>query len=68
MNGIDVFTTDAWIEQYHLAVLKDNQHAVSFYQGAPLMRDEFAKEHPKVVKALNRLDEKITEKEMQNKK
>lgn len=65
VNVIDVFTTDAWIEQYHLTVLKDNQHAFSFYQGAPLMRDEFAKEHPKVVKALNRLGGKITEKEMQ---
>jgi len=62
----DGYTTDPQIKEYHLVVLKDNQHFFPTYQGAPLMKASFAKQHPAIVKQLNRLSGKISIRDMQN--
>lgn len=64
VNVIDGFSTDSQIRQYNFVELKDNHHLFPVYQGAPLVSATLAKEHPKVVKALNALAGKITEDEM----
>lgn len=61
----DAYTTDPQIKQYHLVLLKDNQHFFPPYQGAPLMRKQFMQQHPDVVKRLNKLAGKVTTSEMQ---
>lgn len=60
----DAYTTDPQIQQYHLVTLQDSRAFFPPYQGAPLMLTSFAKQHPKVVTALNRLAGKITATEM----
>lgn len=65
INVADAYSTDSQIRQLGLQVLKDDQHVFPPYQGAPLMKKSFAKKHPQVVRALNRLAGKITEAEMQ---
>ena len=62
---VDGYTTDPEIRQFHLVVLKDDQHFFPPYQGAPLMKTSFAKQHPTVVKQLNKLSGRITMAEMQ---
>ncbi|MGO3116127.1 ABC transporter permease/substrate-binding protein [Enterococcus pseudoavium] len=64
VDVIDAYSTDSEIKQYDLVTLADDQHLFPPYQGAPLMKNEFADNHPKVVKALNRLAGKITEDQM----
>lgn len=64
VNLIDAYSTDSELEEYGLVTLKDDLNLFPPYQGAPLMKTSFADEHPKVVKALNRLAGKITEKQM----
>ncbi|MDT2755018.1 ABC transporter permease/substrate-binding protein [Enterococcus pseudoavium] len=64
VDVIDAYSTDSEIKQYDLVTLADDQHLFPPYQGAPLMKKEFADNHPKVVKALNRLAGKITEDQM----
>ena len=64
VDVIDAYSTDSEIKQYDLMTLEDDQHLFPPYQGAPLMKKEFAEKHPKVVKALNRLAGKITEDQM----
>lgn len=65
VNVVDGYTTDPQIPQYHLKMLTDDKHFFPPYQGAPLMKESFAKKNPKVVKALNKLSGKITTEEMQ---
>jgi len=65
VNLIDAYSTDSELRQYHLSILTDDQGLFPKYQGAPLMKDDFAQKHPKIVKALNRLSGQITEEEMQ---
>ena len=65
VNVVDGYTTDPQIPQYHLKMLKDDRHFFPPYQGAPLMKESFAKHNPKVVKALNKLSGKVTTEEMQ---
>lgn len=65
VNVVDGYTTDPQIPQYHLKMLKDDRHYFPPYQGAPLMKESFAKKNPRVVKALNKLSGKITTEEMQ---
>lgn len=65
INVADAYSTDSQIRQLGLVTLKDDQHVFPPYQGAPLMQTTFAKKHPQVVKALNRLKGRISEKEMQ---
>ena len=64
VDVIDAYSTDSEIKQYDLVTLEDDLHNFPPYQGAPLMKQEFADQHPKVVKALNRLAGKITEDQM----
>lgn len=65
INLIDAYATDSELQQYHLELLNDDKNFFPVYQGAPLMKMEFANKHPKVVKALNKLAGKISDKEMQ---
>lgn len=65
VNVVDGYTTDPQIPQYHLKMLKDDRHFFPPYQGAPLMKESFAKQNPQVVKALNKLSGRITTEEMQ---
>lgn len=65
VNVIDCYSTDSELRQYHLTVLKDDKRVFPTYQGAPLMKTSFAKRHPGVVHALNRLADHITEKQIQ---
>ncbi|AVK64343.1 glycine/betaine ABC transporter permease [Lactobacillus sp. CBA3606] len=65
INLVDAYSTDSELRQYNLAILKDNQHFFPTYQGAPLMKASFAKKHPQVVAALNKLAGKISETDMQ---
>ncbi|GAB6093422.1 ABC transporter permease/substrate-binding protein [Furfurilactobacillus curtus] len=65
VNLVDAYSTDSQLRQYHLTVLKDNRHFFPTYQGAPLMKASLAKQYPGVVKSLNKLAGRITEKQMQ---
>lgn len=65
VNVVDGYMTDPQIPQYHLKMLKDDKHFFPPYQGAPLMKESFAKKNPQVVRALNKLSGKITTKDMQ---
>ncbi len=61
----DAYTTDPQIREYHLVVLKDSRSFFPPYQGAPLMTKKFATTHPKVVRSLGRLSNRITTTDMQ---
>lgn len=65
INLVDAYATDSELRQYNLALLKDDKHFFPTYQGAPLMKNSFANKHPKVVQALNKLADKISETDMQ---
>ena len=65
VNIVDAYSTDSELRQYHLSILKDNKHNFPIYQGAPLISNDFARRHPQVVRSLNKLAGKITEKQMQ---
>lgn len=66
VNVVDAYSTDSQLVQYRLKVLTDNQHFFPIYQGAALMRQDFAKKNPKITRALNRLAGKISNEDMQN--
>ena len=61
---VEAFSTDAELKQYQLRLLKDDIALFPAYQGAPLMKAEFATKNPQIVAALNRLAGKISEAEM----
>lgn len=65
INLVDVYATDSELKEYNLELLKDDQNFFPAYQGAPLMKTKFANQHPKVVKALNKLAGKISDQDMQ---
>ncbi|WP_297818246.1 ABC transporter permease/substrate-binding protein [uncultured Lactobacillus sp.] len=65
VNLVDGYTTDAEIREYKLVMLDDDLKFFPPYQGAPLMKSNFAKQNPKIVKALNKLAGKITTEQMQ---
>ncbi|MCM3089778.1 MULTISPECIES: osmoprotectant update ABC transporter permease/substrate-binding subunit OpuFB [unclassified Cytobacillus] len=64
INLVDAYSTDSEIAKYNLTVLEDDKNLFPPYQGAPILREETAEEHPELVKALNKLDGKITDDEM----
>ncbi|UXR78733.1 MULTISPECIES: ABC transporter permease/substrate-binding protein [unclassified Staphylococcus] len=66
INLIDAYSTDAELKQYDMVVLEDDQQVFPPYQGAPLFKQAFLDEHPEVASALNELDGKITDEEMQD--
>ena len=61
---VEAFSTDAELKQYQLRLLKDDIALFPAYQGAPLIKAEFAEKNPQIVTALNRLAGKISEEEM----
>ena len=61
---VEAFSTDAELKQYQLRLLKDDISLFPAYQGAPLMKAEFAAKNPQIVGALNRLAGKISEEKM----
>lgn len=65
VNVVDGYTTDPQIPQYGLVMLKDDKHFFPPYQGAPLMKESFAKKNPRIVRGLNKLAGKITTEDMQ---
>ena len=64
INLVEAFSTDAELKKYRLRLLKDDISLFPAYQGAPLMKVEFAEKNPQIVTALNRLAGKISEEEM----
>ncbi|HAP6287204.1 ABC transporter permease/substrate-binding protein [Enterococcus faecium] len=64
VNIVDAYSTDSQLKEYDLVTLEDDRGLFPAYQGAPLMKKDFAKEHPEIVKALNKLSGKITEDQM----
>lgn len=56
---IEVFTTDARIQVYHLHALKDNLHFYPPYDAAPVIRSVLLKKHPELKKVLLRLASSI---------
>ena len=64
INLVEAFSTDAELKKYRLRLLKDDISLFPAYQGAPLMKAEFAEKNPQIVTALNRLTGKISEAEM----
>lgn len=60
-------TTVAQLRQYHLVACKEVKGLFPITRGAPLMRAALSKQHPRLVSALNRLANHITEKQMQAK-
>ncbi|MDO4641276.1 MAG: ABC transporter permease/substrate-binding protein [Neisseria sp.] len=64
IDMVDAYSTDAEIRQYRLTMLKDDLRLFRPYQGAPLMKADFADRHPEIVSALGKLAGKITEAEM----
>lgn len=65
VNLVDGYTTDPEIKEYNLVALKDDKNHFPPYQGAPLMTEKFAMEHPEIKRSLNKLAGKISESDMQ---
>ncbi|KIS02924.1 ABC transporter permease/substrate-binding protein [Paucilactobacillus wasatchensis] len=65
VNLVDAYSTDSQLRQYNLVTLKDDRNFFPTYQGAPLMSEKLAKQHPEIVKTLNKLSNKISETDMQ---
>lgn len=61
---VDAYSTDPELSKYQLTALEDDKHLFPAYQGAPLMREQFADSHPQVVEALNELGGKISDEQM----
>src|SRR5262249_9601608 len=64
IDAIDVYTTDAEIGYYRLAVLKDDRKHFADYHAVLLMRADLARRAPKVSEALGRLAGAIDERSM----
>ncbi|GBG96864.1 ABC transporter permease/substrate-binding protein [Lactococcus termiticola] len=64
IDVIDAYSTDAGLEQFGLVSLDDDKKMFPNYQAAPLMNTAFAKSHPEVVKALDKLAGHITTDQM----
>ena len=48
INLIDAYSTDAELKQYNMVVLKDDKHVFPPYQGAPMFKEKFLKQHPEI--------------------
>lgn len=67
-DQIDVnvsFSTDGRIAKFDLVNLADDQHFFPPYYIAPIMKQDYAKANPVVVDALNMLNDKFTDEDMQ---
>ena len=65
INLIDAYSTDAELKQYDMVVLKDDKHVFPPYQGAPMFKEKYLKEHPEIKAPLNKLAGKISNEDMQ---
>ena len=65
INLIDAYSTDAELKQYDMVVLKDTKKVFPPYQGAPMFKESYLKDHPEIKDPLNKLAGKITDEEMQ---
>jgi len=59
IDATDLYSTDADIRRYRLAVLEDDRHAFPEYQAVFLFREELARRAPEAVSALRRLEGRI---------
>lgn len=64
VNLVDAYSTDSELRQYHLQVLKDDQHLFPPYQGAPMLRKETLEKYPELKDTLNKLGGKLSDDEM----
>ena len=64
IDAMDVYTTDAAIAFYRLRVLEDDLRHFPVYNAVLVYRDEWGKKAPTIVRAIDRLEGSITEKEM----
>ena len=64
INLIDAYSTDAELKQYNMVVLKDDKHVFPPYQGAPMFKEKFLKQHPEI-KTAQQIRGKISDEEMQ---
>ncbi len=62
----DAYGTDGKLVTYKLITLEDDKNFFLSYQLAPLLNGDFAKAHPEVVEALEKLSGQFNEIEMQN--
>ncbi|MDV2884462.1 ABC transporter permease/substrate-binding protein [Alkalihalophilus pseudofirmus] len=65
VDVIDAYSTDAYLVEYDLVVLEDDEQLFPPYQGAPLLREETLEEYPELEEILNQLAGMITEEEIQ---
>lgn len=54
------YSTDGRIKAFDLKVLKDDKHYFPPYEAAPLVQQSFARKHPDVIEAVNKLAGKIS--------
>ena len=59
------YSTDGRIAAYNLKILKDDRSFFPPYDGSPLATEELIKDHPEIDKALTKLENTISTKEMQ---
>ena len=64
IDAMDVYTTDAAIAFYRLRVLEDDLRHFPVYNAVLVYRDEWGKKAPTIVRAIDRLEGSISEKEM----
>ena len=64
IDAMDVYTTDAAIAFYGLRVLEDDLRHFPVYNAVLVYRDEWGTKAPTIVRAIDRLEGSITEKEM----
>ncbi|MCE7792338.1 ABC transporter permease/substrate-binding protein [Salipaludibacillus sp. CUR1] len=63
---IDAYSTDAYMREYNLVALEDDENLFPPFNGAPLFREEVIADYPELEEILNQLAGKITEEEMQD--
>jgi len=64
LDGTDVYSTDAHIRRLDLLVLEDDRHAFPDYSAVIVYRAELAERAPAAVRALRRMEGRISEQEM----
>jgi osmoprotectant transport system permease protein len=64
LDATDLYSTDAEVRRYDLVVLEDDLHHFPDYQAVVLSRADLAQRAPEVVKALSRIQGRISAQEM----
>ena len=59
------YSTDGRIAAYNLKILKDDRNFFPPYDGSPLATEKLIKDHPEIDKALTKLENTISTKDMQ---